>query len=171
MPAIMAGMEIPTNLELLYSKTARTDWRVWLMLIVGVIFTWLSFVTDPRMNCDEAGNCTAWPVFIARALGLFTGLGAISLLIGNHPRGSGVDMQNGELVWWYGRHAGFHRHALSNVSRIRVDLESESDDIHLYDGAGERIGFTGTEVIPWPYQDWATRLTERYPHIKLEIRE
>jgi hypothetical protein len=163
-------MEIPANLDLLYSRTARTDWRIWLMLAVGLLFTWLSFQTDPQLNCDDSGNCNSWVVYIARALGSLATLSGIALLLGNHPRGSGIDAHNGELVWWYGRANGLHRHPLSDISRIRVDLGSDSDDIHLYDRAGERIGFTGTEVIPWPYQDWAARVVERFPHINLDVR-
>jgi hypothetical protein len=164
-------MDVPANLDLLYSRTARYDWRIWLMLIVGLLFCHLSFQVDPQLNCDENGKCSSWAVYLARALGAFCTLAGTALLLGNHPRGSGIDPQARELLWWYGRSAPPSRLALSDISRIRVDLGSDSDDIHLYDLAGERIGFTGTEVIPWPYQDWAARLIERYPHIKLEIRE
>ena len=159
------------GLELLYSRTARSDWRIWVMLIVGAIFAYLSFTVDPVTNCDESGNCVGWVVHVARALGLFFSFAGVALLAGNHRRGSGVDPQTGELVWWYGKPKHPKRHPLQDISRIRVDIGSDSDDVHLYDGAGGRIGFTGTEVIPWPYQDWAQRLTERYPHIKLEVRD
>lgn len=164
-------MDIPANLYLLCSRTARSDWRIWLMLLAGLLFTYLSYQIDPQLNCDESGNCNSWVVYIARSMGAFFALAGVAVLIGNQPRGSGVDLATGDLIWWHGRTSGLHRHPLQDISRIRVDIGSDSDDIHLYDGAGERIGFTGTEVIPWPYQGWAAKVTERYPHILLEVRE
>lgn len=164
-------MEAPDNLDLLYSKTARRDPLIWLMLVVGLVFAVLGFQVDPQFNCDESGNCNSWVVHFARALGGFFAFAGAALLIGNHPRGSGIDMQSGELLWWYGSVEKLMRHPLADISRIRIDLDMENDDIHLFDAAGERIGFTGTQGIPWPYQDWAEQVVERYPHIKFEGRK
>lgn len=164
-------MEIPANLDLLYSKTARREVRVWAALIIGAGLTWVSFQVDPQLNCDGTGSCNSWVVYIARAMGGFFALSGISLLIGNHPRGSGIDKATGELVWWYGRAEGLHRHLLSNISRIRIDLDSESaDEIHIFDKAGDRIAFQGSEAVPWPTEDWAKRIIERYPNIELDVQ-
>lgn len=159
------------NLDLLYAKTARRDPLNWAMLIMGLIVAWLGFQADPQFSCDESGNCNSWLVHIVRALGALFALAGIALLIGNHPRGSGVDVQAGELVWWYGSAEKPSRHPLADISRIRLDFDSENyDEIHLYDSAGERLPFTGPQVTPWNIEDWATRLIERYPHIELEVR-
>jgi hypothetical protein len=163
-------MNAPDQLDLLFSKTARRDPLIWAMLVIGLLFAWLSFQVDPQFNCDDSGDCNSWLVDFMRAIGGFFALAGAALLIGNHARGSGVDPQSGELVWWYGSMDKVQRHPLSDISRIRLDLDMEIDDIHLFDGAGERLPFTGIKVIPWPYQDWAARLIERYPHIELEVR-
>jgi hypothetical protein len=154
-----------------YAITARRDFRFWAMLFVGIMFAWAGYTVDPATNCDDSGNCAPWLVPIAWAIGMLATFCAIALLWHNHERGSYIDIAAGELVWWTSSKDHAERYPIADISCIRIDLGSDSDDIHVYHRKGERIGFAGTEVVRWPYQDWAKAIGDRYPHIVIEIRD
>lgn len=169
---MLGAMEATANNRLfLYEKSARRDVRVILGLIVGLMFAYAGYAVDPASNCDEAGNCAPWLVPVAWVMGTLATFALLRYLWINPHRGSYVDTATDELVWWTSNPAKTERHSLSDISRIRIDLGSDSDDIHLYDGTGTRFGFAGTEVIPWPYERWAERIAGRAPHIDVVLQE
>lgn len=127
---------------------------------------------DPG-NCDASGrNCASWLIPIARMVGGAFGLLGAARLLANPSRGSAIDPVTGDLVWWQDRVGpsggkGGRIHP-SQISRIRIVSDSDSDEVHLYDLAGERQAFFDTEVIPWPYDKWAERFVEKWSHVQLE---
>ena len=80
-----------------------------------------------------------------------------------------------DLVWWqewFG--AGGGKEGRIHPSQIgRISIISQSDDmdeVHLYDLAGERQAYFDGEVIPSPFEGWAKKLAEKYPHIQVDAR-
>jgi len=157
-----------------YWRSARTDWRMWLLLAFGVLFFWAGSTIDPAGNCSEDGReCAPWLVPLAQGLGALVGLGAILNMLANPNRGSFVDSATGDLVWWKGRigSSGGDEGRIhpSQISKVRIVRQDDSDDaVHLYDLAGERQFWFDEEVIPWPYDRWAARLAAQWPHIEVE---
>ncbi len=146
-----------------------------MLLAVGVGFTWAGFSVDPMSNCSPDGDCAPILVPIAACIGLFALIYALALLSANPSRGSTLDTESGDLVWWQGRttgHAGDHGWInAAQISRILIQHQSESaDNVHVYDLAGERLAYLDEEVIPWQQEQWATRLVAAWPHIVLEVR-
>lgn len=166
----MTGTGIPT-----YRRSARTDFRMWLLLVFGIIFFGTGSVVDPADNCGEDGReCAPWLVPLAQGLGAVVALAAGLNMLANPNRGSFVDPATGDLVWWQrriGAQGGDEgRIHPSHISRIRIVRGDESDDeVHLYDLAGDRLFWFDNEVIPWPYERWAGRLAEQWPHIRVEV--
>lgn len=157
-----------------YRRSARTDWRMWLLLAFGSVFLWAASVIDPADNCSEDGReCAPWLVPLAQGFGALIALGAGLNMLANPNRGSRIDPATGDLVWWKGRigSSGGDEGRIhpSQISRLRIVRQEDSDDaVHLYDRAGERLFWFDEEVIPWPYDRWAARLAARWPHIEVE---
>ncbi len=164
---------LPANCRAMhYENKARRDLRWWMLLIVGGMMFAATFYADPR-NCDESGRqCAPWLIPIAKVVGGVFGLLGAGKLLANPSCGSAIDPKTGELVWWQDR-VGAHegkggRLHPSQISRIRIKSDSDSDDVSLYDLAGERQAFFDGEVVPRPFETWAKRLVEKWPHIKIE---
>ena len=168
--ALMPDVTIPS-----YRRSARTDFRMWLLLAFGAIFFWTGMVVDPRDNCSEDGReCAPWLVPLAQGFGALVGIGAALNMLANPNRGSFVDSATGDLVWWQGRigKTGGDEGRIhpSLIGKIRIMRHDDSDDsVSLYDLDGERLFFFDTEVIPWPYERWAERMASRWPHISVEV--
>ncbi len=160
-----------------YRRSARTDFRMWLLLAFGAIFFWAGSVIDPEKNCSDGGReCAPWLVPLAQAFGALVGLGAALNMLANPNRGSFVDPATGDLVWWQGRigkEGGDEgRIHPSRIATIRITRQDESEDmVSLYDLEGERLFFFDAEVIAWPYERWAERMAARWPHIRVEVTE
>ncbi len=158
-----------------YRRSARTDVRLWLLFAIGLLFFWAGSVVDPADNCSADGReCAPWLVPLAQGLGALFALGAGLALLANPNRGSGIDPVTGELIWWQGRigTSGGDEgriHPL-RIGRVRIVRQDDSaDEIHLYDLAGDRLFWFDAEVVPWPPDRWAARLTARWPHIRVDI--
>lgn len=166
----MTDTGIPT-----YRRGARTDVRMWFLLVLGIIFFWTGSMVRPEENCSEDGReCAPWLVPIAQGLGALVGLAALANMLANPRRGSFVDPATGDLVWWKGRigTAGGDEGRIhpSRIGRMRIVKQDESDDeVHLYDLDGNRLFWFDHEVIPWPYERWADKLAKAWPHIEIEI--
>lgn len=166
----MTGPGIPS-----YRRSARTDYRMWLLLAFGAFFFWVGSITDPRDNCSEDGReCAPWLVPLAQGLGALVGLGAALNMLANPNRGSRIDPATGDLVWWQGRVGAVGgdegRIHPSRIGRVRIIRQDESDDsVSLYDLGGERLAWFNEEVIPWPYERWAEKLAVQWPHVVVEI--
>lgn len=160
-----------------YRRSARTDVRMWLLLIFGALFFWAGSAIDPEDNCSDDGReCAPWLVPLAQGFGALVGLGAAMNMLANPNRGSFVDPATGDLVWWQGRigKAGGDEGRIhpSRIGKIRIMRQEESDDsVSLYDLEGERLFFFDEEVVPWPYERWAARLAAKWPHIIVEVSE
>lgn len=168
----MASPMIPS-----YRRSARTDFRMWLLLVLGVAFFWAGSTIDPETNCSEDGReCAPWLVPLAQALGAVVALGAGLNMFANPNRGSFVDAATGDLVWWQGRVGATGGDAgrihPSRIGRMRIVRQDESDDeVHLYDLDGNRLFWFDENVIPWPYERWAGKLAAAWPHIVVEVQE
>lgn len=166
----MTGTAIPS-----YRRSARTDYRMWLLLAFGLAFFWAGSAIDPADNCSADGReCAPWLVPLAQGFGALVGLGAALNMLANPNRGSFVDPATGDLVWWQGRVGASGgdegRIHPSRIAKICIARQEDSDDsVSLYDAEGERLFFFDTEVIPWPYERWAEQLAARWPHIDVEI--
>lgn len=160
-----------------YRRSARTDVRMWLLLLFGAMFFWAGSAIDPRDNCSEDGReCAPWLVPLAQGFGALVGLGAALTMLANPNRGSFVDPATGDLIWWQrriGKEGGDEgRIHPSCIAKIRIARVEDSDDsVLLYDLEGERIFFFDAEVIPWPYERWAHKLAAKWPHIEVEIAD
>lgn len=158
-----------------YRRSARTDFRMWLLLAFGLVFFWAGSTIDPSDNCSEDGReCAPWLVPLAQGLGALVAVGAGLNMLANPNRGSFVDSATGELVWWQGRigaRGGDEgRIHPSRIGKLRIVRQDESDDeVHLYDLEGNRLFWFDQEVIPWPYERWAEKLAAAWPHIDVEI--
>lgn len=158
-----------------YRRSARTDVRMWLLLIVGGVFFWTGMVVDPADNCSADGReCAPWLVPLAQGFGALIGLGAILNMLANPNRGSCIDPATGDLMWWQrriGKTGGDEgRIHPSQISRIRIIRGDESEDeVHLYGIDGLRLFWFDQEVIPWPHERWAEKLVAVWPHITVEV--
>jgi len=168
--ARMTDADIPS-----YRRSARTDYRMWLLLAFGIVFFWAGSVIDPAGNCSEDGSeCAPWLVPIAQGLGALVAMGAALNMLANPRRGSCIDPATGDLVWWKGRvgTAGGDEGRIhpSRIGKVRIVRQDDSDDaVHVYDLDGNRLFWFDEEVIPWPYDRWAGRLAERWRHIEVEL--
>ena len=165
----MTGGGIPS-----YRRSARTDVRMWMLLVVGLVFLWTGMVVDPADNCSADGReCAPWLVPLAQGFGALIALGAGLNMLANPNRGSLIDPATGDLLWWKGRigSSGGDEGRIhpSQISRLRIVRQDDSDDaVHLYDQTGERLFWFDEEVIPWPYDRWADRLAAQWPHIVVD---
>lgn len=157
-----------------YEHSARRDFRWWGLFLVGAVFLYAGSVVDPATNCDPSGReCAPWLVPIAKWMGAAFGLLGAARLVANPRSGSRIDPVTGDLVWWQercgtsgGKEGRIHP---SQISVIRIVPQSEDmDEVHLYDLGGVRQPYFDGEVIPWPFETWAKRLGEKWPHIRIE---
>lgn len=159
-----------------YERTAREDIRWWMLFLVGAVFLYGGSIVDPATNCDPSGReCAPWLVPIAKWLGAVFGLIGLGHLIANPSRGSQIDLETGDLVWWqnrFGRKGGKEgRIHPSQISRIRIVPQSDNmDEVHLYDLDGVRLAYFDGEVIPSPFEAWAKKLAVKWPHIRVETQ-
>jgi hypothetical protein len=157
-----------------YRRSARTDYRMWLLLMFGLVFFWAGSTIDPADNCSEDGReCAPWLVPLAQGFGALVALGAGLNMLANPNRGSFIDPATGDLIWWQrriGRSGGDEgRIHPSRIGKLRIVRQDESDDeVHLYDVEGNRLFWFDQEVIAWPYDRWAERLAASWPHIVVE---
>lgn len=155
-----------------YERSARTSLHYWALLALGLVFAWAGSTIDPLTNCSEDGECAPWLVPVAQWMGFAAALAGVGHLWVNPRRGSRIDADSGDLIWWQNRLASWEgdggRIHPSRIGRVRIISDSDSDEVHLYDLNGERQAFFDTDVIPWPYDRWADRLAAQWPHIVVE---
>lgn len=158
-----------------YRRSARSDFRMWLLLVFGLIFFWTGSMLRPEDNCSEDGReCAPWLVPLAQGFGALVALGAGLNMLANPRRGSAIDARTGDLVWWQRRigKAGGDEGRIhpSRIGKLRiVRRDEQEDEVHLYDLDGNRLFWFDQEVVPWPYDRWAEKLRTAWPHIEIEI--
>ncbi|MBC2670439.1 hypothetical protein ACFOON_09565 [Novosphingobium piscinae] len=152
-------------------RSARTDLQYWLMLLVGAAFAYGGFTIEPASNCNDSGECAPWLVPIAAVMGLGFVAMALGPLITNPQRGLSFDPATSELRWWQNRtdrHPGDAAQIpVGQIASIRLIEGSDSDEIHVYDQAGERLPYLDETVIPGSIRSWAEAMVARWPHIRL----
>lgn len=158
-----------------FERSARRDVRTWAFFLVGIGFAWAGSVIDPATNCNGSGECAPWLVPVAKWMGIVFAMAGAGQLWANPGRGSRIDPATGDLLWWQrriGARGGDEgRIHPSRISRIEIVRQDDSADaVHLFDACGDRLAYFDEEVIPWPQDRWARRLTEAWPHIRLEVR-
>jgi hypothetical protein len=144
------------------------------MFIGGAIFVFAANQVDPATNCDEAGNCAPFLVYLAFGFGAIFAAFGLRLLLLNPNRGSAVDKTAGEFVWWrhrIGDTGGTQgRTNGQNIARIRIAKREESGDgLHIYDQQGERLFLFEASVVPDDVEAWARAMADYWPHIEIEI--
>ncbi len=155
-----------------YSRSARTDFRFYGLLLVGLVFIYAGVTIDPASNCSEDGQCAPWLVPIAFGMGVLAALAGAANLSANPKRGSRVDGKARQLLWWNDHLSpGIHAIALDDVARIRVETGWDDHRIYLIGHDGKPLAFPRAEIVPWPYADWARTLAARFPHITVEVME
>lgn len=157
-----------------FERSARRDLRVWMLFLVGVGFAITGSIVDPATNCSSDGECAPWLVPIAKWMGIVFGVVGFGQLVTNARRGSRIDRETGDLVWWCNRagRAGGQggRIAPADIGLIRISRRSESaDDVGLFHRDGTPLPWFSNEVVPWPYERWAERMAQRWPHIRVEV--
>jgi len=161
-----------SGVRLYYERSARRDATYWMMLLVGAMFIFAGYTIDPSTNCDEAGNCAPWLVPVAGIMGWGATAIALGQLIVNPSRGYQIDPASDELTWWKNRtlrvEGDTGRIHTSRIASIRLHLRDENDSVSLFDDNGERLHYFDEEVIPWPYDSWARRFQQLYPHIQID---
>ncbi len=64
-----------------YRRSARTDWRMWLLLAFGLVFLRAGSVIDPADNCSDDGReCAPWLVPLAQGFGALVALAGAVLV-------------------------------------------------------------------------------------------
>lgn len=98
-------------------------------------------------------------------------LAAVIALARNIERGSRLDRESGDLVWWQNRtrrSAGQGgRIALARIAEIRIDRSSDSDRLRLIDVAGRPVPGFDEEAVPLPHRGWAEALVQHAPHVRI----
>ena len=158
-----------------WRRRARSDFRLWAVLAIGLLFAIVSLVTDPTTNCAEGGDCAPWLVPLAGAFGGAMALAAAIALVRDIERGSRLDSRTGELVWWQGRTRQRPGYGGSispgRIAEIRIDRSGDSDRLRLIDVDGQPVPGFDEEVVPTPLAGWAEALARHAPHIRVtELR-
>lgn len=155
---------------MVHQMSGRKDFRMYALLGVGLVFVYGGATIDPATNCSSDGECAPWLIPIAFWMGVIATLGGVANLVRNPRRGSRINKRTGELVWWDEVHStALHSMKLADVSVIRINRDSELKTVQLFNQHGELMPFAGSEVTPWPYDDWAIGVAKLYPHIRVEV--
>lgn len=155
---------------MVHQVSGRWDFRFYLLLAFGLVFAFAGATIDPATNCSEDGECAPWLVPVAFWMGVIASLGGVMGILRNPRRGSRINAETGELVWWNEARAKELRSMkLADVSVIRVDTSSDSSTVKLLDAKGELMPFEGAEVVPWRLEDWARGVAKLYPHIRVDV--
>jgi hypothetical protein len=164
-------MEPAQDESLCYEVTARRDWLLWVLLLSALVFAYAGWTVDPASNCSEDGSeCAPWLVYVAKFMGTLLSVRFVIALLRNPSRGSRIDPQTGELIWWHASHIKGRIHPTA-IGVIRVRRNSDGEVLSLYSLRGEQqFGFTDS-VVPKPIERWARTMSERWPHIVIEILE
>lgn len=156
--------------DLNYEVSARRSMGVWGLLVFGLLFAYAGLMVNPASNCGENGECAPWLVYVARIIGLLLTFGAVRALVKNQSCGSRIDPDTGELVWWYSGMPPTGSIHPSNIGLIRIENRDEgSDKLSLYDTNGKRQSTFSEMVVAKPIEDWAHKLSEKWPHIEVRV--
>ena len=168
----MSLLKLP-KCVLTYTLSARQFVRALCMVLMGAVFVWAALSVDPQKNCNDSGECAPWLIPIAFVMGGLIGLGGLGQLLANPNRGSRIDPETGDLIWWQNRFgASGGDEGRINPAQIRLirirKMDEASDQIHLYDQNEDRLFYFDEEVVPSDLEGWAAAMVERWPHIRIE---
>lgn len=171
----MSGSQIRGDMSgpdwvMVHQISGRRDFRTYALLGVGLVFVYAGATIDPATNCSSDGECAPWLVPIAFWMGVIATLGGVANLVRNPRRGSRINTRTGELVWWDEVHSpNLHSLKLADVGVIRINKDSELKMVQLFDQHGQVMLFGGSDVMPWPYDDWAHGVAKLHSHIRVEV--
>lgn len=160
---------------MMFERSARSDLRWWVALLVGLAFAIAGWTIDPATNCSADGECAPWLVPIAFVVGIVSAMmGGMQLII-NPRSGSCIDTISGELVWWHGlvadgRASDTGRLALAHIARVVLVSNSDDNELFLYDAQRQLLPFPKDEVMPWRHDQWAKALATHVPGLVIEER-
>lgn len=147
-----------------FEKSARSDFRMWLALAVGVLF-----VACVAFNAIDESPLWMRGVFLILGVVLAASSGAALVL--NTSRGCRVE--GDDLVWWQMKFrdrelSGKNRIALSQIAKLRIDLSGDGVDIALFDTAGQKQTPFSALSLPHDYEAWVEKLCANFPDIEIE---
>ncbi len=153
-----------TNLNMEYHKTARTSPLFYILVVMGSIFVIGGVTLDPVKSCVEYA-CPLWLRGLAVGLGLLFGLGGLNAIIRNFQYGSRLDLERRALVWWEGVPPITENAILmDSVKAIVIDSSLDNNKVFLLDANEKHIPFSD-QCIPHPYEKWADRVKQAFPHV------
>lgn len=85
-------MESVTKMKLEMSMSARRDVRIYILLLLGVVFFLAGLTIEPSSNCSDGGECAPWLIYVALFLGALVLLGTISALVVNGQWSMGLQI-------------------------------------------------------------------------------
>ncbi|HJR73599.1 MAG TPA: hypothetical protein VJ806_08155 [Luteimonas sp.] len=160
--------------KLEHAMSSRRDFRIYLLLIFGLVFVYAGATVDPATNCDESGReCAPWLVPIAFGIGVLATLGGMLALVRNRKWGSRLDLAGRRLSWWDSAVSADARSvSLDDVAKVVVNRRSESSDkVFIYRKDGERLDFPEENSVPYHPETWARDLAAHFPHIEVLVDE
>jgi hypothetical protein len=162
------------SLAYFYENRPRANWQTWLVLLVAILFTGVSFTTDPELNCTDSGECAAWVVYVIRTFSVILLVGVGWRFLVNHPYGSAIDLSEDSLIWWSaGRaHPNPQRHGKIRAQDIKSieyevgDGDGKFSKVYLFNQADEcQLDFT-IELIH-DLHEWLAVISDHWPHIDM----
>jgi len=160
-------------MQLETSMSARRDARIYILLLLGMVFLLAGLTIEPSTNCSEGGECAPWLIPVALVVGALALLGAISALVVNAEWGYRFNLDEKRLYWWDTRVSPDLRSlALNEVSLIKVRVVYDSSDkIFFYDQAGNLMPFPYDFEAPVPYEKWTRDIVHLFPGIRVEVED
>ncbi|WP_369981451.1 hypothetical protein [Xanthomonas bundabergensis] len=158
--------------KLEHSMSARRDFRLYLVLLLGAVFMVAGLRLDPARNCDASGReCAPWLVPVAFGSGVLAVVASLALWVRNRKWGSRLDLAQRRLLWWDSSvSSATHGIALDDVARITVQRPSDSNErIVFHDRAGAPLRFPAELALPYATERWARDLVVHFPHIVVDV--
>lgn len=159
-----------------FHRRARDDGGVYLEAAFGVVVLGLLAIIIWMAHRDilfANGVSTIdilWlaVVVVTGGVGLYRPVSrGIWPLVADYSFGSRIDIDRWELIWWHGaRRIKMNRARMDNIQVVKRILDSETDELSLYDLQGHKISFDSRCV--GDKSRWADALVATFPAIRLE---
>ncbi|MDA8746630.1 hypothetical protein N9M66_00280 [Litoreibacter sp.] len=159
-----------------FERTSRKDFRVWLAFAIGGVIVIAAYDSLFGSNILRSAPGPEWLTMVMLVAGLAMFVVASICLIFNTSQGCMVVDDTEELIWWQMK---FTKQDLSrkrkiklrDIQSVRIDKSSDGLDVALYDIVGAKQDTFSEALLPPDYEAWIARLIERWPHIKVEVKD